>query len=67
MEEPHPHRSARIRPTEYIAPALAILLVLLGAWWFFARLMERSRVPAPQPAPPTWEQKLRLNAPRDAR
>lgn len=67
MEKARPEGSACIRPTEYIAPALAILLVLLGAWWFFEQLMERSRVPAPQPAPPTWEQKLRLNAPRDTR
>ncbi|MCC2671389.1 MAG: hypothetical protein K0Q72_3860 [Armatimonadetes bacterium] len=37
---PEPSRRS---PFDYVAPICAVLLVVLGAWWFYAVLKQRSR------------------------
>ena len=61
MSEPPVERSPRsFSPTEYIGPVLAILVVLLIAWWYLGRLWGRI-----QEQPPASRPKVELNVPRD--
>lgn len=60
-EEPTPReaqgRPAAFRPTEYVAPVLAAVLVLALVWWLLGRAQHRAR-PAREPARPGVEYRL---------
>lgn len=48
MSEPTKHASSDIRPTEYIAPVLVVLLVVVGSFMYFRTLRARPRQLAPE-------------------
>lgn len=47
-------------PWDYVQPVAAVLLVLLGAWWYFGVLKQRARGKVLEPA--RGEQKFTLPA-----
>jgi len=50
----------RDSPWDYVPPVVAVLLVVLGAWWYFGLLKQRARGKVLEPV--RGEQKFTLPA-----
>ena len=64
MSQPSEQPTRAMRPTEYLGPILAILLVLLGAWWYYDHLKRRSAGRQMGPERQEMRLKLPLNGPQ---
>lgn len=53
-------KSRENSPWDFVPPVVAVLLVVLGAWWYYGLLKQRTRGKVLEPA--REEQKLTLPA-----